>query len=223
MFKKPMICAPIVEKEFSLVLQSVDKAIKLGADILEFRIDTLKNPDSDEVQKLVAQIDYPLIITNRIKSEGGSFKGSEEERVEVLIESAPHADFVDIELQTEPELQEEVIRASRSTIISYHDFKKTPSFEELLKVIKKQKEIGDIAKFAVMPNSYKDTLTVLNVLSEVENTIGIAMGDIGKYTRLIAPLFGSPLTFASIDKESAPGQLDIQTTKDILRKLEVIN
>jgi 3-dehydroquinate dehydratase-1 len=60
------------------------------------------------------------------------------------------------------------------------------------------------------------------VLSEVENTIGIAMGDIGKYTRIVAPIFGSPITFASIDKESAPGQLDIKTTKNILRKLTVI-
>ncbi|MGB9937980.1 MAG: type I 3-dehydroquinate dehydratase [Methanobacterium sp.] len=223
MFKKPMICAPIVEKESELVLQSAAKAISLGADILEFRIDTLKNPDADEVQKIASQINHPLIITNRIKSEDGSFKGSEEERIEILIKSAQYADFVDIELQTDPELRNEVIMASKSTIVSYHDFKKTPSFKKLLEVVKKQKEIGDIAKFAVMPNSYKDTLTVLNILSEVEDTIGIAMGDIGKYTRLIAPIFGSPITFASIDKESAPGQLDIQTTKDILRKLEVIN
>ena len=74
-----------------------------------------------------------------------------------------------------------------------------------------------------MPNDYKDTLTVLNVLSEVQNTIGIAMGDLGKYTRIVAPIFGSPITFASIGKESAPGQLDINTTKDILRKLTVID
>lgn len=223
MYKKPMICAPILEKKSESVLQSAKKAIDLGADILEFRIDALENPDANEVQNLIEEINYPLIATNRMKSEGGFFNGSEEDRISILIKAAENADIVDIELNTENKLQEKVIKASKSSIISYHDFKKTPSFAELLDVVKKEKEIGDIAKFAVMPNNNKDTLTVLKVLSEVHNTIGIAMGEIGKYTRVVAPIFGSPITFASIGKESAPGQLDIQTTKDILRKLAVID
>jgi len=222
MSKKPMICAPILEKKSESVLQSAKKAVDLGADILEFRIDALENPDADMVQNLIAEIDFPVIATNRIKSEGGFFNGSEEERISILTNAAKYADIVDIELQTENKLRQKVINSSKSTIISYHDFKKTPSFEELLNVVKKEKEIGDIAKFSVMPNNNKDTLTVLKVLSEVPNTIGIAMGDIGKYTRLVAPIFGSPITFASINKESAPGQLDIQTTKYILEKLSVI-
>jgi len=222
MSKKPMICAPILEKKSESVLQSAKKAVDLGADILEFRIDALENPDADMVQNLIAEIDFPVIATNRIKSEGGFFNGSEEERISILTNAAKYADIVDIELQTEDKLRQKVINSSKSTIISYHDFKGTPSFEELMNVVKQEKEIGDIAKFSVMPNNNKDTLTVLKVLSEVPNTIGIAMGDIGKYTRLVAPIFGSPITFASINKESAPGQLDIQTTKYILEKLSVI-
>ncbi|MEN4017600.1 MAG: type I 3-dehydroquinate dehydratase [Methanobacterium sp.] len=223
MFKKPMICAPILERKSESVLESAKKAVDLGADIIEFRIDALEDPDADEIQNIIAEINHPLIATNRVKSEGGFFNGSEEERISILIKAAKYADIVDIELQTETELQEKVIKASKSTIVSYHNFKKTPSFRELLDVVAREKEIGDIAKFAVMPNNNKDTLTVLKVLSEVSNTIGIAMGDIGKYTRLIAPIFGSPITFASIGNESAPGQLDIQTTKYILQKLAVID
>ena len=222
MSKKPMICAPILEKKSESVLQSAKKAVDLGADILEFRIDALENPDADMVQNLIAEIDFPVIATNRIKSEGGFFNGSEEERISILTNAAKYADIVDIELQTEDKLRQKVINSSKSTIISYHDFYKTPSFEELMNIVKQEKEIGDIAKFAVMPNNNKDTLTVLKVLSEVPNTIGISMGHIGKYTRLVAPLFGSPITFASIEKESAPGQMDIQTTKYILEKLSVI-
>ncbi|MGB9978445.1 type I 3-dehydroquinate dehydratase [Methanobacterium sp.] len=223
MFQKPMICAPIIEKNSEFALQSAEKAIDLGADILELRIDVFEDPDPDEVQQLIKDIDYPIIATNRIQSEGGFFKGSEEKRTSILIEAAKYADIIDIELQTDEEMRDEVIKAAKYTIISYHDFQKTPSFEELLDIVKKEKEIGNIAKFAVMPNEYKDTLTVLNVLCEVPNTIGIAMGDLGKYTRIVAPIFGSPITFASIGKESAPGQLNINTTKDILRKLTVID
>jgi len=214
-----MICAPIMEKESRYVLKSAERAIDLGADILEFRIDTLENPDSSEIQQLIIDIDHPIIATNRMKLEGGFFSGTEEERISILIKAAEYADIVDIELQTLDKLRGKVIKASKSNIISYHDFKKTPTFEELLDVVKKEKEIGDIAKFAVMANNYKDTLTVLKVLLEVQNTIGISMGEIGKYTRVVAPLFGSPITFASIDKESAPGQLDIETTRNILGNL----
>jgi 3-dehydroquinate dehydratase I len=223
MFQKPMICASIIRKNSEFVLQSAKKAISLGADILEFRIDAIEDPDPDEIQQLIKNINYPTIATNRMQSEGGFFNGSEKERISTLIKAAKYADIIDIELQTDDKLRDKVIKASKSTIVSYHDFQKTPSFEELLDVVKKEKEIGNIAKFAVMPNNYKDTLTVLNVLSEVQNTIGIAMGNLGKYTRIVAPIFGSPITFASIDNESAPGQLDINNTKDILRKLTVID
>ena len=223
MFKKPMICAPIFEKNSKDVLKSAKKAIDLGADMLEFRIDALKEPDPDEVQQLILDMNYTVIATNRIQSEGGFFNGPEEERISILIKAAEYADIVDIELQTDEKMRNEVIKASKSTIVSYHNFQKTPSFEELLDVVKKEKEIGDIAKFTVMPRSNRDTLTVLKVLCEVQNTIGIAMGDIGKYTRIVAPIFGSPITFASIDNGSAPGQMDIKTTKNILRKLTVID
>ncbi|MGZ7047329.1 MAG: type I 3-dehydroquinate dehydratase [Methanobacterium sp.] len=222
MFKKPMVCAPILEEKSESVLLKAGKAIKSGADILEFRIDALRNPVADEVNNIIKEIDYPVIATNRMKDEGGFFKGSDEERTSLLIEVAPNVDIVDIELQTDEEFRQKVINASKSTIVSYHNFKNTPSSNELLDIVKMEQEIGNIAKFAVMPEDYKDTLTVLKVLSEVQNTIGIAMGDMGRYTRLVAPVFGSPITYASIDKESALGQLDVQTTKEILRKLAVI-
>ena len=89
----------------------------------------------------------------------------------------------------------------------------------LLEIVRRERDLGDIAKFAVMPQNISDTLVVLNVLSKVQNTIGISMGDMGRYTRVIAPLFGSPITFASLDNKSAPGQLDISSTTNFLDKL----
>ncbi len=223
MFKRPMICVPIFEKDFESALLSAEKAIRMGADILEFRIDALEDPNPKDAVNLILDMDHPLIATNRMQEEGGIFRGSERERVEILLKAAEYADFVDIELQTDEKYRSKIIEASKSTIVSYHDFKKTPPFEMILKIVGEEQEIGDIAKFAVMPNDIKDTLTVLRVLSEVQNTIGIAMGEIGKYTRVVAPLFGSPITYASVDKKSAPGQLDIQSTKDILKALMVID
>lgn len=150
--------------------------------------------------------------------EGGLFKGSETERTEILRDIAGYADYVDIELQTEEKYRSKVIKASNLSIVSFHDFEKTPSVEELLKIVNEEKEIGELAKFAVMPQNWEDTLKVLNVLLQVDNTIGISMGDLGRYTRVTAPLFGSPITFSSLDDASAPGQLDIKSTRLFLQK-----
>lgn len=216
---KPMICVPILRKDLDSALKTANKAIKLGADILELRIDALHDHDIDKMINFMDILDGKIIATNRMSQEGGFFKGSERERTEILREVAEYAEFVDIELQTEEKYRSKIIKASRSSIISFHDFEKTPSVSELLKVVNQEKELGDLAKFAVMPLNMQDTLKVLEVLLQVNNTIGISMGDLGGYTRVIASLFGSPLTFASVDEGSAPGQLDIESTKLFMDKL----
>lgn len=218
MHLKPMICIPIFQNDLDSALKSANTAIKLGADILELRIDALKDPDPQSIKTWMNSLNCRIIATNRMLKEGGSFRGSESDRTEILVEIAEHADFVDIELQTENKYRSKVIRAAKSSIVSFHDFEKTPSVEELLMIVSQERKLGDVAKFAVMPRNMQDTLTVLEVLSQVKNTIGISMGDLGRYTRVVAGLFGSPLTFASLDIGSAPGQLDIETTRKFMDK-----
>ena len=213
---KTKICVPIFEKTIKNVLKSADKSIEAGADLLEFRIDALNHPDPRGVSTIIEDIDYSLIATNRRIQEGGLFNGSESERIDILLEAAKYADIVDIELGTRDEYLSEILKASKTSIISYHDYDKTPTEKLLLNIVKKEQRLGDIAKFAVMPKNISDTLVVLQVLSQVQNTIGISMGKIGSYTRIVAPIFGSPITFASVDSLSAPGQLDIRSTRDIL-------
>ncbi len=221
MTSKPLICVPIFQKEIKKVLKVANEAIKLGADLLELRIDFLLDPDPQNVIHLMEEINFPLIATNRMMQEGGYFRGSEAERTDILLETAEYVDFIDIELRTEDKYRSKVINASKSPIISYHDFKSTPPINELQGIVTEEKKLGKIAKFAVMPNNMQDTLNVLQVVNQSENTIGIAMGDMGRYTRVLASLFGSPITYASLNGESAPGQLDIEETKKIIDKLIV--
>jgi 3-dehydroquinate dehydratase I len=219
LYDKTKICVPIFEKTYKTVIQAAKNSFEAGADLVEFRIDAMDHPNPDDVLNIIKDINQPLIATNRKIDEGGFFQGSESERTEILLTAAKHADIIDIELETDIDHMNEVIKASKSTIISYHDFKKTPPLDFLLDIVSRERQLGDIAKFAVMPKTLSDTIVVLNVLSKVEKTVGIAMGDMGRYTRVVAPLFGSPITFASLDNISAPGQLDIQTTKNFLDKL----
>lgn len=215
---KTMICVPIFQPDLLSAGKTADKALKLGADILELRIDALQDPDSDKVINFLEALDSEIIATNRTAQEGGLFKGSEMERTEILADVAGHAQFVDIELQTEEKLRSKVIKKSSSSIVSFHDFEKTPGMEDLLEIVRRERKLGDLAKFAVMPHNLEDTLRVFQVLLQVEDTIGISMGDLGGYTRVTSSLFGSPITYASLDGGSAPGQLDLSTTRLFLDK-----
>ncbi len=219
MSNKTKVCVPLAEKTPAEALLSAQNYIEKGADILELRMDYIKNPDKEMIRKLIADIDFPIIATNRLQDEGGFFAGSEQERIDLLLAAASETEYVDIELQTKSELLSQVVESSNCSIISFHDFHKTPSLEELSQVVRQAKEVGDIAKFAVMPQKIEDTLTVLSVLANNPQTIGISMGDLGKYTRVTSSLFGAPITFASGAAATAPGQLDIETTKYIMGQL----
>ncbi|BDZ71971.1 hypothetical protein GCM10025861_24880 [Methanobacterium petrolearium] len=142
MIPKPLICVPIFQKDRRNVLKIAEKAIKMDVDILELRIDALLDPDPQKIVHLMEEINFPLIATNRMREEGGHFRGSEDERTRILIETAEHVDYVDIELQTDEKLRSKVINASKSTIISFHDFQRTPPLKELLKIVENEKSWG---------------------------------------------------------------------------------
>ncbi len=219
--EKYKICVPISEKTPEKVLKSAQSYIEQGADLLEIRIDALKSPTPPMVAQLIKEVDFITIATNRIASEGGLFKGSEKERTDILIAAADEADYVDIEILCKDKYRSKVIESAHKSIISFHDFEKTPSLEYLQEIVKKESQLGDIAKFAVTPKNMGDTVTVLNVLKEYPETVAISMGNLGKYTRIMGPLFGAPFTFASAGHSTAPGQLDIKTTRLLMEKLSI--
>ncbi|CDI58949.1 3-dehydroquinate dehydratase [Lactobacillus helveticus CIRM-BIA 951] len=49
----------------------------------------------------------------------------------------------------------------------------------------------------------------------------MAMGDIGKVTRVAGQVFGSSLSFGAVGKTSAPGQLSIDDLRNAESYLEI--
>ena len=216
MYSQTKIAIPIFQKTYDEVIEVASDCINKGADILEFRIDALDNPNIREIRNTIEEIDFPIIVTNRINSEGGNFKGSEKERFNILYECCDLAEYIDIELQSDDEYIKQIHDTGVKTIVSYHDFEKTPNLNEITYIVEKEHKLGDIAKVAFMPQDLEDTLTILAVLSHCENTIAISMGDLGSYTRVMASKFDSPITFAAGRDVTAPGQIDIETMKALL-------
>ncbi len=79
---------------------------------------------------------------------------------------------------------------------------------------------ADIAKLAVMPHSMRDILDLLEVTLDAEMLVRavctIAMGKLGKHTRVIAPFYGSVLTYASVEStvSAAPGTASCRRIKE---------
>ena len=216
MYSQTKVAIPIFQENCENVIEVANDCIDKGADVLEFRLDALKNHDIGEIRDTINEINFPMIATNRISSEGGSFKGSEEERINILYQCSDIVDYVDVELQTNDEYIELIKNTGVTTIVSYHDFEKTPSLDEITYIVEKEHELGDIAKVAFMPQDLDDTLTILAILSHFKDTIAISMGDLGSYTRIMASKFDSPITFAAGTDVTAPGQIDIETMKALL-------
>ena len=198
------------------------KAKELGADILELRIDLISE-DPYKILKDLKELGLPVIITNRMKKEGGAWTGSETRRIQELISLIPYADAVDIELCA-PE-RDIVVKKAKNTgkkiIISTHDFQNTPDVKTMEDSIRESFDAGaDIAKLAVMPHSLDDVLHLFEVtLHSCGPVCTIAMGDIGKHSRAISPLYGSVMTYGYVDIPVAPGQLRVDELKYMMKLL----
>jgi len=187
-------------------------------------LDVIEDIDSDKAKNIIESIkeitQKPIILTNRTKKEGGFFERSEEERIKILSDNAHLVEITDVELSTQQQLRQKVIDNANKTIISYHNFDKTPSEDYLQDIIDNSFKTGDIPKIAVKPHTMEDTYIILRLLMKNRGIIAISMDEIGSYTRIMAPVMGAPVTYAAITDESAPGQLDIETTTRMIKKLK---
>lgn len=220
------IAVPISDNSVSEALKSMDRAYEKGADIIELRIDNIfsetKRPN---LKRLVNHNSLPKIVTNRHRDEGGGFTGSEERRINLLNYAVGlGVEYIDIEGSFyTPLLGKNTIKEGTETkfIISYHNFNETP--EDLDRVYENISEKEpDIVKIATKANSHHDSLRMLNLISNADrDIIGICMGREGIMTRVYGPAFGGYLTFASLEtgKESAKGQMDIDTLRETWKKL----
>ena len=191
------------------------------ADMIELRLDLISSSDPLETLKALRQATAkPLIATARHKSEGGRFQESEAERRDLLVKAAAYADYVDVELLAE--IRAEVVsRIAKPAIVSYHDFQAMPDDQELAGIYSRMKEAGAaIAKIAVTPQEKKDNLRILEFLLKADLPLCmIAMGDLGRHMRAIAPLYGSALTYAYVAESTAPGQMSLSELCQALRLL----
>jgi len=221
------ICIPIMAENVESALRKMKRAFPV-ADILELRIDRIGDVN---LKRLLERKKENILVTNRRKEEGGGFAGKEMERVALLREAASlGTGYVDIEAGTDValihELKEAIRKSGQGTrlIVSHHDLRRTPGTRSLRKKLDECAAAGaDIVKIVTSARAMEDNLRVLSLISAGRKkgvvVIAFCMGEMGRVSRVMAPLFGSFLTFASLDKgeESAPGQFTAEEMRKILK------
>jgi 3-dehydroquinate dehydratase-1 len=207
------ICLSIGNVEFEEVLQQLRKV-----DLAEIRMDLLGF--TDEQFKTIFQSHRNLIAT---------FRSPEGDFLTMSMMLAKAIDygcaFVDIDIANPDSFRNALVLTAKrrgvNVILSYHNFTETPSADQLNRIIEGLFSNGaQIAKIACMANSSADCSRMLGLYENNKNIVAFCMGEIGRITRLAAPLLGAPFTYASIKgKETAPGQMAFEEVEKFFNNI----
>jgi len=185
------------------------------ADILELRIDLIKDIDLKWTEKFLKKVEKPWILTVRKQSQGGSFEGSETLRFKLISEYlALSPTYLDIEYDVDLSLVKKLKKnyPNLKFIRSFHDFKKTPNnIEEFIS--SKYHPFFEIHKFAFRTNSMLDTLNLMSYLKK-NNRQGVSLIPMGKYghpLRICGRILKNAICYASAnDSSKIASQLSVK-------------
>ena len=204
------------------------------ADAVEFRMDLADDP-LQALRNYDGQL--PILATNRAAWEGGEAE-DDETRLADLAEAAELAcvGAVDVELESlvagegervaEGEQVAERARKNDTAVVaSVHDFERTPPKADLRGKLEEATDRADVGKLAVTAEDRGDVLDLLTVTHEFassgEQVATMAMGEPGRHSRAVAPLYGSRIGYAPVEPENAtaPGQYDLETLRRLVEQL----
>lgn len=222
-----MICVPVTGATADGMIENIRRAAEF-ADVIELRIDSLV---PDEINPLFARLkrewslpERKFLVTFRPEEQGGYRDITLQERQEFWASGNDDHWGGDFE---EDVIDETSVWLGENIICSYHDFDGVPAdIERVYERLKgaRNYSLASIFKLAFKAEDITDSLPLWNLLKRArkENIkfIPVAMGEAGKWTRIMGPAFGSMLTYGSLDigKETAPGQI---TAKDLIEVYRV--
>ncbi|MGT2948153.1 type I 3-dehydroquinate dehydratase [Streptococcus devriesei] len=201
---------------------------KIGsADLIEWRADYLAKNDILTVAPAIFEkfAGHEVIFTLRTEKEGGHISLTSEEYLAIIRDIATlyQPDYIDFEYFSYREILKDMYDFS-NLVLSYHNFEETP--ENLMEVFSELTALAPrVVKIAVMPQNEQDVLDLMNytrgfkTLNPEQEYVTMSMSKLGQISRLAADLTGSSWTFASLEQESAPGQIaltDMRKIKEVL-------
>jgi len=225
------ICVAIQAGTPAEMMERASLALK-DSKFLEFRLDSLPVPSAvlTRLKRFLADhANVTAVATCRRRPNGGSFAGSLSEEFEILRKAArAGCRIVDLEVESAEEAAPEQLEKFRRTLfaaataflISFHDFSRTRGLEHAADRIAAFQP--DYIKVVSTAQSLADNLAVLRLIEDravAGRVVGIAMGEEGLVSRVLAPREGAAFTFASLDAgiETAAGQITARTLRHMYR------
>ena len=239
---RPKIVVPVVSKTQEEIFADTLTSVNAGAELIEWRSDFFQDLSSNqsllETLKGLREIigDLPLIFTVRTKQEGGQVEITDTDYFNLLlfVSQKQLADLIDVELFRCKDRPGNLVKAIHNhnslVLLSNHEFQLTPPKDELINRLREMHKLGgDILKIAVMPTNSKDVLTLLSATNEMavetdKPLVTMSMGGLGVISRMVGEIFHSSLTFGTVGKSSAPGQIAIDQLKlclDIIHNSQI--
>lgn len=207
------ICISVCEPGIEELAKRAKSAGEVG-DLVEMRLDCLEQIP-DDLSNL--GIDSKTIVTFRPNEQGGHINADLDERSRFWKNFRIECGG-DLELDVCDSANENI----QPKICSFHDFSGMlidgdHIYQELAA------SAADVLKIAVNANDAVDAINVWRLLDRAKKDgrriIPIAMGEAGKWTRLLGLAHGAFLTYASLEtgNETAPGQVTARDLIDIYR------
>lgn len=191
-------------------MERIARQLPEGADIVELRLDGLTDPDAADLATLARALTRPAIVTCRAKTEGGSFAGTDSERLSLLERAAAMGfDYVDVELAA---LERPFSKGDAKLILSHHDFTGLPRdgarlMDEALALD------ADVVKLAARVSSLDEAWSLAAMGDAVKKAgkafAPVAMGPAGVAARILAARFDAAFTYAAArgGVRTGPGQV----------------
>jgi 3-dehydroquinate dehydratase-1 len=227
---KPKICGVIAVKSIQDADSTINNPQTKNCDLIELRLDYLVALDTNEITTLLNSLEVSTILTLRSQTEGGKFRYSEVTRLKTLkqlIQLQPS--YIDLEMSIDEghlfHLIKEANRKNVKTILSTHFFEKTPTMPELIERLKFGTDHGaDIVKIVAFAQRIDDNDTILALNRHGKereiSIIAFCMGPLGLPSRILCVYREAVFTYAALNQQSAPGQLNVQTMRKFYDILE---
>jgi 3-dehydroquinate dehydratase-1 len=178
--------------------------------LVEIRLDALA-AKARELDKALSRIRVPILLTARHPSEGGAASLTIARRCALLERYLPQAAAVDVELRSVSALAgvlDEAAWRKVLRVVSFHDFRRTPSLPRLREIVRKSAAAGaDIVKIATHLRGAQDLAVLLLLQGGAKVPLAtMGMGPLGKVSRLVLAAAGSRLNYGYLDKPQVKGQ-----------------
>jgi 3-dehydroquinate dehydratase / shikimate dehydrogenase len=224
------ICAVVAATDAGAMWAQVERALRTRhagspkiSPTVELRLDWLK--DDTEIGRFLRKVREAkpravLLATCRRRMAGGKYRGSIAKQLLQLAEALrAGCAWYDLEIETIRECSAElldVLLGAGKRLASAHFFDRTPS--DLDRVVRELWATRSHAiKVAARSESLANGLKVLRLTRGKQNVVAVPMGDVALPLRILSVREGSALSYAPVEKATAPGQIALAEMEGVYR------